>query len=360
MGRQLRELPWIAKRSNGIWYVHWYDNRARQMRRCSLKTKDIDQAYREFEHHLAEWRAKPTEKPRGLKIKNVTVTKILNFYVERRVNKECLDRIRIRTARRHLEAFFKDTPLNRIRLRACAAYIDARRAGHVRPELRGHSTYMAADGTIRRELLILRTAARYALKHELIFDSDMPLIEAPADPPSRQVYLTKAEFNLIYDKAEGELKDFIALAYHTGARRRAIENLTAAQIDFDGGHIHLQPDNASAKQRRSKKRKAIVPITRPLLPVLTRLTAGRGPDERLLPKKGYYTLFNQHLRRLGLAAKGFPHILRHTRATHLLQAGASIYDVAKLLGDTTATVERVYGHHSCESLGKTLDQFEDA
>jgi integrase len=48
-----------------------------------------------------------------------------------------------------------------------------------------------------------------------------------------------------------------------------------------------------------------------------------------------------------------------SRATHLLQAGASIYDVAKLLGDTTATVERVYGHHSCESLGKNLDQFDN-
>jgi hypothetical protein len=50
-----------------------------------------------------------------------------------------------------------------------------------------------------------------------------------------------------------------------------------------------------------------------------------------------------------------------THAGHsLLQAGVSIYDVAKLLGDTTATVERVYGHHSCESLGKKLDEFEDA
>jgi integrase len=78
-----------------------------------------------------------------------------------------------------------------------------------------------------------------------------------------------------------------------------------------------------------------------------------------LPEKDFYTPFNRHLKRLGLAAKGFPHILRHTRATHLLQAGVPIYDVAKLLGDTIATVERVYGHHSCESLGKKLDEFED-
>lgn len=359
MGRQPRELPWIAKRSNGIWYVHWYDNRARQTRRCSLKTKDLDDAYHVFERYLAKWRVRPAERPRGLNIKHVTVTKILDFYVERHVNRECLDPIRTRTARRHLEAFFKDMPLNRIRLQACAAYIDARRAGRVRPALRGHSVYTAKDGTIRRELHILRTAANYALKTELIQHGDMPLIEAPPEAPSRSVYLTKAEYKLAYDTAEGDLKDFIALAYQTGARRSAIENLTAGQVDFEGMHIHLQPDNASAKQRRSKKRKAIVPITSPLLPVLLRLTGDRGPGERLLPKKGYYSPFNRHLKRLGLAAKGFPHILRHTRATHLLQAGVSIYDVAKLLGDMTATVERVYGHHSCECLGKKLDEFEE-
>jgi integrase len=41
-----------------------------------------------------------------------------------------------------------------------------------------------------------------------------------------------------------------------------------------------------------------------------------------------------------------PHTLRHSRATHLLQAGVPTWDVAGLLGDTVATVERVYGHHS--------------
>jgi integrase len=359
MGRPLRTLPWITKRSNGIWYVNWYDARARQTRRRSLKTRDLNQAYREFEHHLAKWRVTPSERPQGIRTKHVTITPVLDFYISNHLDRECLAPIRARTARRHLEAFFKEMPLNRIRLRACAAYIEARRTGRVRPSLKGHSTFIAADGTIRRELLVLRTAATYAMNHELIQHGDMPLIKAPADPPARQLYLTKAEFASIYNAAEGELKDFIALAYHTAARRRAIENLTAGQIDFDGGHIHLQPDSASAKKRRSKKRKPIVPITRALLPIVTRLAAGLGPDERLLPTKDYYSPFNRHLRRMGLAAKGFPHILRHTRATHLLQAGASIYDVAKVLGDTTATVERVYGHHSSESLGKKLDDLDD-
>jgi integrase len=39
-----------------------------------------------------------------------------------------------------------------------------------------------------------------------------------------------------------------------------------------------------------------------------------------------------------------PHQLRHTYATHLLEAGTPIHHVAELLGDTVATVEAAYSH----------------
>jgi site-specific recombinase XerD len=39
-----------------------------------------------------------------------------------------------------------------------------------------------------------------------------------------------------------------------------------------------------------------------------------------------------------------PHRLRHTYATHLLEAGTPIHHVAELLGDSVATVEATYSH----------------
>jgi site-specific recombinase XerD len=71
------------------------------------------------------------------------------------------------------------------------------------------------------------------------------------------------------------------------------------------------------------------------------------------PKK-MYDGFKNHMETLGLGDKAFPHILRHSRATHLLQEGVPIYDVARLLGDTIATVDRVYGHHSADHLAETI------
>jgi len=52
--------------------------------------------------------------------------------------------------------------------------------------------------------------------------------------------------------------------------------------------------------------------------------------------------------------KSSPHILRHSRATHLLQEGIAIFAVARLLGDSVATVERVYAHCSVAYLAEAI------
>jgi integrase len=59
-----------------------------------------------------------------------------------------------------------------------------------------------------------------------------------------------------------------------------------------------------------------------------------------------------------------PHVIRHTRATHMLQDGVDIYAVAKLLGDTIRTVETIYGHAATTStagaiLGSDFKDEED-
>lgn len=55
------------------------------------------------------------------------------------------------------------------------------------------------------------------------------------------------------------------------------------------------------------------------------------------------------------AARLTPHMLRHSRATHLLQDGKDPYAVASLLGDTLQTVLRVYGHHCPNYLSGLFD-----
>jgi integrase len=60
-------------------------------------------------------------------------------------------------------------------------------------------------------------------------------------------------------------------------------------------------------------------------------------------------------------ARVTPHVLRHTAATQMARRGVSLWTIAKLLGDTSATVEAVYakwqpewGREAVELTGGTV------
>jgi integrase len=50
-----------------------------------------------------------------------------------------------------------------------------------------------------------------------------------------------------------------------------------------------------------------------------------------------------------------PHVLRHTAATHMARRGVSLWMIAKVLGNTTALVERVYAKWVPENAVGTVD-----
>ena len=52
--------------------------------------------------------------------------------------------------------------------------------------------------------------------------------------------------------------------------------------------------------------------------------------------------------------KGSLNTLRHTYASHLVQAGVDLYTVSKLLGHSSIAVTMVYAHLSPESMGEAV------
>jgi integrase len=57
----------------------------------------------------------------------------------------------------------------------------------------------------------------------------------------------------------------------------------------------------------------------------------------------------------GLVADVTPHVLRHTCATLMFEAGISTWDVAGVLGTSEAVTRKTYGHHSVEHLRRAVD-----
>jgi site-specific recombinase XerD len=91
-----------------------------------------------------------------------------------------------------------------------------------------------------------------------------------------------------------------------------------------------------------------VPLYPEIRPAVDWLFENSGTPYLFGRCRDFYKPFADLMEEMGL--EGCPHMLRHSRATHMLHDGESIWKVAKLLGDTVATVESVYGHSSVDFL----------
>lgn len=279
-------------------------------------------------------------------IKSNDVLIILGQYYR---ENQAIDWKRIRSAMKPLKRFFIGKRTPDIDILTCRQYIAYRM---------GEGVTMS---TVARELSTLRAACNHALKWKRIPATEMATFEIPENLPRREVWLFKDELKILIDAAEGTMKDFIRITYGTASRRAAIETLEWYQVDFNRRTINLDKRGAV----KSSKRRPTVPMG-DLEPLLKELYTARRNEWVLGSSRDLMYDFTKLCEKCGLlnvpardgrpAGRITPHILRHSRATHLLEDGVSIYAVAKLLGDTVTTVQKTYGHICMSSLEDELSK----
>jgi integrase len=184
--------------------------------------------------------------------------------------------------------------------------------------------------------------------------TEAPYVEMPPKPPPRDLWLTRADVDsLIHAAGPPHTRLFIVLAYHTAARAGAILDLTWDRVDLD--HRLITYDRPG--RTRSRKRRATVPIN---AVALAELQAARmvAVSDHVIEYHGKPVVlirasFATASRRAGVRCT--PHTLRHSAATHMVMAGVPMVEIARMLGDTVAMVEQVYGKHSPEFLRRAAD-----
>jgi integrase len=348
MARPIRDVPWLDQR-DGTYYVNWYEApqtpaQKGRTRRLSLRAADADTAKARFAAFLAQGADVTLGTARNA---GLTVRAALDLYWTEHVNPNVVDKVRQENAIRHLKAWFGDTQLAKIDIDECEAYAKARRDGLIgggrrTPDKRG------SDSTIKRELGVLQAASNHAIKRKRIV-GELPTFWMPTEDrveDEEVQFFTKEEVHLLFMTARGDLWDFIRMAYWTGARRASIETLEARQVNLALNRISLKKPGVKS----TKKRKPIVPIFPQIRGIVERRLANAQHGYLFGKTVDFYRPFRQLCESIGLDDKFNPHMLRHSRATHMLMDGESIYKVAKLLGDTVSTVEKRYGHVSVEYL----------
>lgn len=351
MARIRQATPWLKSR-NGVFYIHWYNPDRRREQCVSLRTSDPDEAKIKFGHFLVEGK----DQYLSPRLHGLTVRTALADYLKEHA-KNNADSRRAEDCIALLNQHFGNEFVRDIDIPMCREYLRRRTTGEIAAHGRGKKGRFkpASPATVRRELVVLNAAAKHATRWKnpdgtrRLTLADLPVVELPPASRANERWLTRDELARLRSAATGRLSHFIDIAYYTASRRDAIETLTWFQVDLDGQRIRL----AKQGERQTKKRRPIVAIDPMLMPLLRRLHETKKTEFVLETPGSLYRPFTKLCARLGIEDVT-PHTLRHTRATHLLQDGVSLFAVANLLGDTVATVERVYGHHSVEYMQEVM------
>lgn len=199
-----------------------------------------------------------------------------------------------------------------------------------------------APGTILREIGVLRVALKWAVENQWI--AAAPIISNPVKAPRpRDRWLTREEARKLIDACrEPHLRAFVTLGFMTAARTGAILEVQWTQVDFERRLIDYG-------QGHGNKRRAIVPLNDEVYRTLTALKELACTDY----------VIEYHGRRVTRIKKGFraacqragiekatPHVMRHSAATWMAMDDVPMREIARLIGDTEETVERVYAKHS--------------
>lgn len=155
--------------------------------------------------------------------------------------------------------------------------------------------------------------------------------------------LTWEEEKKLIDSAIPYLRPIIVTALNTGMRRGEILNLKWSDVDLTNNLITVNQTNSKSKKAR---RVYINSTLRKLLLELKLKSA--GSEYVFLDDKGNRLReikngFNAACRRAGIQRLRF-HDLRHTAATRMIENGASIVAVSKILGHGDIKTTMRYTH----------------
>ncbi|MGM0366193.1 MAG: site-specific tyrosine recombinase XerD [Actinomycetota bacterium] len=207
--------------------------------------------------------------------------------------------------------------------------------------------------SVSRILSCLRNFYKFLIREEKISHNPFADIRNPKTPRKLLEVLSEAEVEKFLDSipqsTEFDLRDkaMFELLYSCGLRVSEIVGLKMVNVDLEEGLLvfigkgdkeRITPigDKAmdalkkyifNARHKIEKARQEYVFLNR---------------FGRRISRQGFWKIMKKYARRLGLGKKLYPHIFRHSFATHMLERGADIRTVQELLGHSSISTTEIY------------------
>ena len=239
--------------------------------------------------------------------------------------------------------------------------------------LRGFLGYLTREGlakrSIARTLSAVRTLFRFLHREELIESNPARAVASPKLEKYLPSWLERRQVEVLFDMAElrareGEFADvrnlaILELFYSTGMRLSELRGVNRADLDLVAQQVKVRGkgrkeriipvgNKASLALRNYESKRD--ELLRRVGPRGDKLAWFLGPRGKRLSVRGIQDIVTRFLSTLEEHSGLSTHSLRHSFATHLLDAGADLRAVQELLGHASISTTQIYTHTSVERL----------
>lgn len=212
-----------------------------------------------------------------------------------------------------------------------------------------------ADSTVARKIASIRGLHRFLVVEGMRDTDPTALIDSPRRPDPFPKALTIDEAIALVEAPRVDVRSgrrdraLLEFLYGTGAR-------VSETVGVDLGDVDLEDRLAKVTGKGSRQRivplgsKAVAAI-QSWLPDRMELVSRKTPGDPLfinlrggrLSRQGMFEIVKKHAERAGIErARVSPHVLRHSAATHMVEAGADLRTVQEMLGHATISTTQVY------------------
>ena len=219
--------------------------------------------------------------------------------------------------------------------------------------------------SLQRRLSAVRTFFRYMLRERHVGKNPVDAVSAPKARKRLPANLDADRMaRLLEIPGDGPIVDrdraMLELLYSSGLR-------LAELVDLDCDDVDMQDATVRVTGKGNKDR--IVPVGRKALEALRAWQAARvglaGHDEtalfvsqrgtRISPRT-VQARVTHWAKRQGIDSNVYPHLFRHSFATHLLESSHDLRGVQELLGHANISTTQVYTHLDFQHLAQIYDQ----
>ena len=217
-------------------------------------------------------------------------------------------------------------------------------------DIRAYMVHLIDRGLKRNSCVVIRNAIRHLYEDTLGRPESMASVPRPKQERRLPVVLSREEVKRVFEQVIcPKQKAFLMLAYDTGLRISELIHLRIEDIDSQRMVIRV-------RQGKGKKDR-YARLTPSLLKLLREYWREFRPHTWLFPgasvNKPYDIatpgqFLKKACRRAGITKRVSMHTLRHSFATHLLEAGTNLRVIQQMLGHESIKTTSMYTHISVQ------------